>query len=142
MGTWGIGPFDNDTAADFADQLDDAKPSDREARVRAVFIRQAGASLRPGEFELVVAAAALVAAQCPGGRPVDASSGPRQPLPGFSKDLCPLAAEALDRVLAEEWSLPDWRDPADARHWVRSIKALQRVLVPTLASVDVPLFDL
>lgn len=27
MGTWDIGPFDNDTAADFAGDLDDALPA-------------------------------------------------------------------------------------------------------------------
>ena len=30
MGTWGTGPFDNDTAADFAGDLDDAPPGERE----------------------------------------------------------------------------------------------------------------
>ncbi|MFE2315370.1 DUF4259 domain-containing protein [Streptomyces sp. NPDC059441] len=44
MGTWDTGPFDNDTAADFANTLDDAKPEEREALIRGVLTRTA---LRP-----------------------------------------------------------------------------------------------
>jgi Domain of unknown function (DUF4259) len=36
MGTWDTGPFDNDTAADFANALDDAEPEAREALIRMV----------------------------------------------------------------------------------------------------------
>ncbi|MFE5855471.1 DUF4259 domain-containing protein [Streptomyces sp. NPDC056500] len=36
MGTWGTGPFGNDTAADFANALDDAEPEEREALIRGV----------------------------------------------------------------------------------------------------------
>jgi hypothetical protein len=35
MGTWGPGPFDNDTAAGFAGDLDDTPPREREALVPA-----------------------------------------------------------------------------------------------------------
>ncbi|MFE0449682.1 DUF4259 domain-containing protein [Streptomyces sp. NPDC058914] len=34
MGTWDIHPFDNDTAADFANDLDDAEMAEREALIR------------------------------------------------------------------------------------------------------------
>jgi hypothetical protein len=44
MGTWGIGPFDNDTAADFAGDLDDALPGEREALVRGVLTRTGSAT--------------------------------------------------------------------------------------------------
>ena len=83
MGTWGIGPFDNDTAADFAGHLDDAPPGEREALVRGVLIRTVRATGYLDEAQEAVAAAALIAAQCPGGRPVETVCGPEQPLPVF-----------------------------------------------------------
>lgn len=63
MGTWDVGPFDNDTAMIFCDGHGD---------------RDEDAS------EEAVAAAALVAAQCPSGRPVGSGYGPAQPPPELS----------------------------------------------------------
>ncbi|MFF1453673.1 DUF4259 domain-containing protein [Streptomyces sp. NPDC058274] len=40
----GVGPFDNDTAADFANALDDAEPEAREALIRGVLIRRIDAT--------------------------------------------------------------------------------------------------
>ena len=143
MGTWGTGPFDNDTAADFAGDLDDAPPGEREALVRGVLTRTVRATEDLDEMQEAVAAAALVAAQCPGGSPVGTVYGPQQPLPAFPEDLRELAARALDRVLADELRLREtWVDPADARQWLASIRALRDVLDPPPASLDVPLFDL
>lgn len=102
MGTWGTGPFDNDEAADFAGDLDDAPPGEREALVRGVLTRTVGATGFLDEAERAVAATALIAAHCPGGRPVETVYGPEQPLPVFPEDLRELAARALDRVLAGE----------------------------------------
>lgn len=39
MGTWDVGPFDNDTAADFAGDLDDAAESERENMIRHALTR-------------------------------------------------------------------------------------------------------
>jgi hypothetical protein len=65
MGTWGTGPFDNDEAADFAGDLDDAPPGEREALVRGVLTRTVGATGFLDEAERAVAAAALIAARDP-----------------------------------------------------------------------------
>ena len=46
MGTWGTGPFDNDGAADFAGDLDEAPPAEREALVRGVLARTIMTALR------------------------------------------------------------------------------------------------
>ncbi|QTA36829.1 hypothetical protein JHY03_70450 (plasmid) [Streptomyces sp. CA-256286] len=46
MGTWDIGPFDNDTAADFAGDLDETALEEREAMIRGVLERAAG----PADF--------------------------------------------------------------------------------------------
>jgi len=142
VGTWGTGPFGNDAAADFADDLDDALPGEREALVRGVLARAVNATGYPGEAPEAVAAAALIGAQCPGGKPVDTVYGPRQPLPAFSHDLRELAAQALDRVLGDDWWSWAWVGPADAGQWLASVKALRNVLDPPPVSCDVPLFDL
>ena len=52
MGTWGPGPFDNDTAADFAGDLDDALPDEREAIVRGVLARTVNAAGYPDDVAL------------------------------------------------------------------------------------------
>ncbi|MEU6851818.1 DUF4259 domain-containing protein [Actinacidiphila alni] len=41
MGTWDIGPFDNDTAAGFAGDLDEAALEEREPMIRRVLKRAA-----------------------------------------------------------------------------------------------------
>jgi hypothetical protein len=140
MGTWDPGPFGNDTAADFADALDDAaSPGEREELVRAILTRTVKATGYPDEAQEAVAAAALIAAQCPDGKPTDAIYGPRQPLPAFPQDLRETAAAALDRVLADEWWSCAWMAPADAGQWLASVKALRDVLDPPPDSLDVPL---
>lgn len=65
MGTWGIGPFDNDTAADFAYKLDAAALNERAGLVRGVLTRTATTSGYLTEAQQAVAVAALIAAQCP-----------------------------------------------------------------------------
>ncbi|WP_138894059.1 DUF4259 domain-containing protein [Streptomyces chryseus] len=71
MGTWDVGPFDNDTAADFGGDLDEVAAGEREGIVRSALTRviDTAAYLEAPESE--VAVAALVAAQCPGGEPAD-----------------------------------------------------------------------
>jgi hypothetical protein len=144
MGTWGTGPFDNDTAADFSDDLDDAASlSEREDLIRGVLARTVKATGYLTEAEEAVAAAALIAAQRPGGEPVGSVYGPKQSLPAFPEGLRELAAEALDRIMADESGLSGtWVNPVDARQWLSSIKTLRDVLDPPSASLEVPLFDL
>ncbi|MFE7357183.1 DUF4259 domain-containing protein [Streptomyces sp. NPDC057543] len=87
MGTWDVGPFDNDTAADFGGNLDEAAAGEREGIVRSALTRviDTAAHLEAPESEEAIAAAALVAAQCPGGDPTSGirSTGDRlAPPPG------------------------------------------------------------
>lgn len=73
MGTWDVGPFDNDTAADFGGDLDEVAAGEREGIVRSALTRviDTAAYLEAPASEVAVAAAALVAAQCPGvSRPI------------------------------------------------------------------------
>lgn len=143
MGTWDTGPFDNDTAADFSLTLDEARPEEREAIVRGVLTRTIKAHGHLAEAEQAIAAAALIAAQCPGGQPVDPIWGPEQPMPAFAVELRALAVEALERIANDATGLTsNWVTEADARTWLRGLRNLSNVLVPTPPSTDVPLFGL
>ncbi|MFF8545027.1 DUF4259 domain-containing protein [Streptomyces werraensis] len=141
MGTWDTGPFDNDTAADFANALDDAKPEEREALVRGVLTRTVDATGYLTEAEEAVAAAALIAAQCPGGEPVDTPYGPETAMPVFPADLHTLADEALARIVIDETGpASNWVDPEDWKQWRTTLNRLRAVLVPPPPSIA--LFDL
>ncbi|THA57788.1 DUF4259 domain-containing protein [Streptomyces sp. A0958] len=107
MGTWDIGPFDNDTAADFADELDEAALEEREAMIRGVLKRAAGPAdfLSVSASERAVGAAALVAAQHPDGDPACSNYGPSEPLPELPPDLRMLAVDALDQVVSNRSEL-------------------------------------
>lgn len=84
-----------------------------------------------------VAAAALTAAQCPGGPAVDSPYAPEEPLPGLTH-LRGLAARALDRVLTGPSELRDLWDEADGGPWRESILRLRRTLEPRPARVVRP----
>ncbi|MFI8192603.1 DUF4259 domain-containing protein [Streptomyces sp. NPDC085946] len=141
MGTWGIDPFDNDMAADFVRALDGAAPEEREAFVRAALARAVRTRdyLESPEGAEAVAAAALVAAQCPGGAPVRAGHGPREPLPRFSGDLRPLAVEALDRVAAGASEVAElWDETPDGPAWRRTVGRLRAVLAAGSPARETP----
>ncbi|MFC8424669.1 DUF4259 domain-containing protein [Streptomyces sp. NPDC057236] len=140
MGTWDTGPFDNDTAADFADALDDAEPEAREALIRGVLIRTIDATGCLTEAEEAVAAAALIAAQCPGGDPVDTPYGPETPVPALPADLRALADEALARIAGDEAGpASNWVAPQDWKQWRAMLDRLRAVLAPPPPSLA--LFD-
>ncbi|MFI1824889.1 DUF4259 domain-containing protein [Streptomyces sp. NPDC020412] len=132
MGTWDTGPFDNDSAADFAGRLDDAAPGEREAIVRSTLIRALEVAapdfLDSHEGDQAVAAAALVAAQCPDGETVNPNYGPKQPLPVFGPGLRPLAVRALDRVVEDGSELVELWEGEDAVEWRKGVHRLRCVL--------------
>lgn len=140
MGTWGMGPFQNDTAADFSYTLDEAEAGEREAVVRKIL----SSAVRAQEhLEEAVAAARLIAAQKPTGEPVDDICGPREPLPDFPDDLCALAVEALDRVVADESYLAEpWDESGEGERWRRSIANLRAILDPQPWHGTEPLFEI
>ncbi|MFJ2899692.1 DUF4259 domain-containing protein [Streptomyces sp. NPDC087218] len=140
MGTWDTGPFDNDTAADFANALDDAELEAREALIRGVLIRTIDATGYLMEAEEAVAAAALIAAQCPEGDPVDTLYGPETPMPLFPSDLRALADEALARIADDEdGPASNWVDPEGWKQWRAILTRLRAVLAPPPPSIA--LFD-
>ncbi|MFJ2954819.1 DUF4259 domain-containing protein [Streptomyces sp. NPDC087270] len=145
MGTWDIGPFDNDTAADFAGDLDEAAVEKREPVIRRALKGAADATdfLETPDAERAVAAAALVAAQHPDGVPTSSNYGPSEPLPEFPADLWTLAVEALDQVVAELSELAElWDDVAEGRRWRQDITRLRDVLDPPTPPQDAPLFGI
>jgi hypothetical protein len=103
VGTWDVGPFDNDDAADFAGDLDEVDVQEREILVRSALEQAAKTSDELDAVDAIraVAAAALVAAQCPGGAAVCANYGPATQMPGFPSSFTLLAVDAVDQVLAE-----------------------------------------
>lgn len=132
MGTWDIGHFDNDTAADFSGSLDDAAEADRPGILRETLLRVARMEeyLDSDEAAEAVAAAALVAAQCPGGEPVTTAYGPDEPIPALPPELRGLAVSALDRTLREPSELLElWDESGSGPAWRADVLRLRDVLV-------------
>ncbi|WP_370422417.1 DUF4259 domain-containing protein [Streptomyces sp. QH1-20] len=141
MGTWGIGPFKNDMAADFAFALDELAETDREAMVRQALIATINTQgyLDSSEGAEALVAAAVVADRCPGGEPVSSACGPKEPMPTFPVDLRVCAAEALDRVLAADSELAEFWDENGDDQWRQSIIRLREVVAPqNRTSADAP----
>jgi Domain of unknown function (DUF4259) len=134
MGTWDVGPFDNDDAADFAGDLDDAPEQARIEMIGAVLGRVADPAdddSRLSDAPRAVAAAALIAAQCPGGAPVDHGYGPSTPMPQFPAYLRELAINALDCVMTKPtWLAEAWGESPNGPEWRRTISDLRTVLDP------------
>jgi len=98
VGAWDSGPFDNDEAADFAGQLDEADPNQRIVMIREAL--QGGADSDDEEaFARAVAAAAVLAATR-ADIPVDWSYAPKFDVGALEPpdDLVELAVLALDAV--------------------------------------------
>ncbi|WP_331767618.1 DUF4259 domain-containing protein [Embleya sp. NBC_00896] len=137
MGTWDIGPFDNDMGADFANTLDEAAETDRESIIRGALTTTIATRGYLNAFEgtEAVAAAALIAAQCPSGVPIDASHGPQEPIPALPFDLRTLTIDALDRVLAEDSELAAlWDETGDGPRWRRNIACTRRIIAGAVES--------
>ncbi|GAA0240503.1 DUF4259 domain-containing protein [Cryptosporangium japonicum] len=112
MGTWGVGPFDNDTAADWCGELADAAPAQRAALIRDALRRVAETGdeyLDSDDAVEAIAAAAVVASQLPGGTPIDTPYAPDFVQQGgtveVADDIGAIGVRALDRIVAErsEW---------------------------------------
>lgn len=145
MGTWDIGPFDNDTAADFGGDLDGTAREEREAMIRSVLERAAGPVDFLGVYdgERAVAAAALVVAQHPGGDPVCSGHGPSEPLPELPADLRMLAVDALDQVVSNRSELAElWAEAVNWSKWRQDITRLRDVLDPPVPPQEEALFEI
>ncbi|ALG13567.1 DUF4259 domain-containing protein [Kibdelosporangium phytohabitans] len=113
MGAWGTGAFDNDDAADFAGDLNDADPGERPGLIREALEAAADNDdyLAASTASAAIAAAAVVASQQPDGPEVDSVYGPEFLTDGDSVDLpeefADLGVRAITRILSDE---SEWRD--------------------------------
>jgi hypothetical protein len=98
VGAWDSGPFDNDEAADFAGQLDEADPNQRIVMIREAL--QGGADSDDEEALARAVAAAAVLAATRADIPVDWSYAPKFDVERLEvpDDLVELAVLALDNV--------------------------------------------
>lgn len=135
MGAWDLGPFDNDSAADWCGELDDAPMSERESIIRRTL---SDAVDEPAYLEVdagseAVAAAAVVAALLPtspvpepGSGPTFLTSADHLDLP---EDVVTLANQALDRVIGENSELRELHAEGDGlRAWLTSIAGVRAQL--------------
>jgi hypothetical protein len=104
MHVWGTGPFDNDVAEEFATELDDADPDQRVVMLRGAAQEAIDADdgVATEQAFRAYAAAATVAASCPGAPRIESDYAPSflavDDPPELPADLPSLAHEALDRV--------------------------------------------
>jgi hypothetical protein len=109
VGAWDAGPFDNDDAADFAIELDDADPAERLMLLREA-IQEALDPTDESDERLTqnraVAAAAVIAASQAGAAPISSSDAPKFLTVGEAltvpSDLVGLTVLALDRMADSE----------------------------------------
>jgi hypothetical protein len=136
MGTWAAGPFDNDTAADWSGDLDEAPAEERAQLVQDTLfaVTEAGGLLDADLACEAIAAAAVVASQRAGGAHLVATpyapdllaAGGSLELP----DLAELSRRALDRVTGpgsqwlELWSEGGAESAAAALEEVAKVRAL------------------
>ncbi|MEU9064687.1 DUF4259 domain-containing protein [Streptomyces sp. NPDC048430] len=134
MGTWGTGPFDNDLAADYALLLD---RSDLPEFLLRHALSQPD-STRIENWEVTVAAAAVIASSCPGGKPLHPVYGPHKPLPPLPHDLRELAAAALVTILTRPPQTYGWVSEQLVTSWLSSLAQLHGVLAATPAKPPQP----
>ncbi|MEV3898263.1 DUF4259 domain-containing protein [Streptomyces anulatus] len=128
MGCWGPGPFDNDMARDVADHLGATDPAEHEVHLRRTLSRPAADTVQG--WEEAVAAAAMIAEQCPGGESCSHWWRPPsyRPTPPLPLDLRPLATAALAIVYNSPVLADSWFDSRDRDVWRTSLAQLHERL--------------
>src|SRR5260370_9799775 len=102
MSRWDWGPFDNDTAADFVGELDDAPESERIGMIHDALAAAGSRDSYVYGFRAQAAlpAAALVARNLPGVEEVQSRHyGPANREPPLPTDLVPLPPTVVDGLL-------------------------------------------
>ena len=137
MGAWGHGLFDNDDAADWVWELEEAQ-DDRvlEEALQAVASRPPNAYVESSEAACALAAAEVVAAATTGSRDVLVAAGPYAEgaiawldahAGAVRPGLVPLARRALRRA-RDDSELRELWDEADPGPWLAEVDALERRL--------------
>jgi hypothetical protein len=137
MGTWGAGSFDNDDAADWVAELEDAAGSAfLKETLREVL--DAGDSYLEGPIAARGLAAAEVVAglrNAPGDdlpeeveHWIEGHRSHRARAGRIEKDLTPLALQALERVRTNCELADLWKDSDAANDWTKSVTNLEERL--------------
>jgi hypothetical protein len=122
MQVWGTGPFDNDVAESFATELDDADPDQRLIMIRRAEQEAVDADdgLDTERAFRAFAAAAVVAASCPGAPRIESDYAPEfltlDDPPQLHPDLPALAHDALDRIEERDSGWYELWEKADNLH--------------------------
>jgi hypothetical protein len=135
VGTWDTGPFDNDTAADWCGDLDEAGPAQRVSMIRGALtaVVDEDGYLDSDLAVEAIAAAAIVASQCPGGPSIDSPYAPDFVATGTAlslpDDLPQLALQALDRIVGDEseWRVL-WEDSGSFAEAVAELQPIRAAL--------------
>ena len=132
MGAWGTGTFDNDDAADWAYELEDA-PDLAPARQALSSTMDTDGHLELPEGASAVAAAAVVAASFDGnlkGLPERVGDWIDDHPDTATRGDARLAIDALGRVMSEESELRDlWAEAPEGTEWIQEIERLRHRLV-------------
>ncbi|MEU4113274.1 DUF4259 domain-containing protein [Kitasatospora sp. NPDC028055] len=132
MGSWDTGPFHNDAAVGTAERFDSLSDSELPPWLHRLFdvaVAMPEGPLDPDMAQEVVAAAAVIASQCPGGDDVNLNSGPREPVPPLPTDLRPKASAALDRVLAHaDAEVNRWYVRERGEQWLANVQRISAIL--------------
>ena len=131
MGTWGLGPFENDTALDWVWELQEGG-----LEVLAGTLRRAAES-DPNEYleapdgDEAVAAAAVVAAARAGDEiavPDEVAAWLAEHRGGIDDTFADAARSALDRVVAPNSELRELFEEAGEADWISRVTALRAQL--------------
>lgn len=133
MSALGTGPFENDGGLDLCDELKEAGALEAYDILRSslIYVRDLdqGEYLEKDEAEAAVAAAAIVAARKVGDDATLGSRGLREIVPMDLKDLAPIAAGALVRVVAANSELNElWSETRESDEWHSGVERLVDIL--------------
>lgn len=132
MGTWGTGPFDNDSAADYADTI--TALADQPDTVTS-HLETTLTSPHPDQPEETVAACAIVADRCaptfPGRVFTAHAMADNIPLDRIP-DVARLVPDALTAIGELRPAADGWRDAAHDRAWLASLDKIAAVLASCL----------
>ena len=135
MGTWGTGAFDDDAAADWADELHGG--ADLEVVRSALGIAETD-YLEAPEGAVAIAAAEVVAAMllpAASDLPADVEAWVAEHRGEAGREDALLALAAVDRVLADGSELKElWAESSD-RSWSLAVDALRRRLQTSLGDI-------
>lgn len=134
MGTWDVGPFNNDTAADWSGDLHDAVSDQRLPLIRATLsaVVDSDTYLDNSLADRAIAAA-VIASQLPGGQPLVTAYAPDFLLDGGTLDIPAdiplLALRALHRIFGDNSEWHDlWQDAGRYAEAVDTLRAVRATL--------------